>query len=118
MDNETRGVCLIINNEHFYDQNQKEIIDLRRYGTDMDASRLKNLFEQLKFHVKFELDLTEEQLRQTIQQFARDCEMYNYQAICLIILSHGTDGYIYGSDFENKINVSEHFIEMFFESIF
>ena len=107
MDIEPRGVCLIINNEHFYDHDGTEITDLRRFGTDMDASRLKNLFQQLKFHVKFELDLSGKMLRETIQEFARDCEInsHNYQAICVIILSHGTDGYIYGSDFDNKISV-------------
>ena len=97
MDNNPRGVCLIINNEHFYDHDNKEIMDMRRYGTDMDAARLKNLFEKLKFHVKFELDLTEKELRKTIQEFAKDCDLYAncYDAICLIILSHGTDGYIW-----------------------
>ncbi len=102
-----RGICLIINNEHFYDHDYKELPELRRYGTDMDASRLKKLFEKLKFQVQFEYDLNQNELKQSIQQFARDCEIFsnNYEAICLIILSHGTDGYIYGTDFENKINV-------------
>ena len=101
MENNPRGVCLIINNEHFYDQDHNEMLEMRRYGTDMDASRLKNLFEKLKFHVQFEYDLSEKQLRQTVQEFARDCDVNsnNYDAIGLIILSHGTDGYIYGSDY-------------------
>lgn len=110
MEREPRGICLIINNEHFYDNEHNELIELRRYGTDMDASRLKTLFEKLKFNVICEYDLTEKELRQSIQQFATDCDhnSNNYDAVCLIVLSHGTDGYIYGTDFENKINVCPH----------
>jgi hypothetical protein len=73
----------------------------------MDACRMKNLFQQLKFHVKFEVDLTVKEITETIKELARDCKTYShdYQAICLIILSHGSDGYVYGSDYDNKINV-------------
>lgn len=108
MTSEPRGICLIINNEHFYDNDQNEIQDLRRYGTDLDASRLKSLFEKLKFQIQFEYDLTETELKNKIQLFAIELDRngYQYDAACLIILSHGTDGYIYGVDFENKINVS------------
>jgi hypothetical protein len=108
MDSEPRGVCLLINNEHFYGgHNQEEMLDLRRYGTDMDASRLKNLFEKLKFTVNFKCDLTEADIRDEIRAFALDCEIngHAYDAIALIILSHGVDGYLNGTDYDNKINV-------------
>jgi hypothetical protein len=57
----------------------------------MDASRLKNLFQQLKLCVKIEHDLTVSQLTETIKELAKDCySSYNdYQAVCLVILSHG-----------------------------
>jgi hypothetical protein len=108
MESNPRGLCLIINNEHFYDANGIEMVQLRRYGTAMDASRLRNLFEKLNFDVQMKVDLTEQQMRQAIQKFANESEAnsFNYDAICLILLSHGTDGYVYGVDFENRINVS------------
>ena len=107
MEQNPRGICLIINNEHFYDQNNIENIEMRRHGTDMDASRLKNLFEKLNFQVEMFVDLREIDMRRVINEFANECEQNanRFDAICLIVLSHGTDGYIYGVDFENKLNV-------------
>ena len=81
---------------------------MRRFGTDMDASRLRNLFEKLRFQVEMFVDLREAEMRRVIAEFANECEMNAnaLDAICLIVLSHGTEGYIYGVDFENKLNVS------------
>ena len=103
-----RGICLIINNEHFYDQNGDEICNMRRYGTDMDASRLKSLFEKLNFNVELCVDLNEVDMRLKINTFAEDLDSKSkdFDAICLIILSHGTDGYVYGVDYQNRISVS------------
>jgi hypothetical protein len=101
-----RGVCLIINNENFF-ENGNKIEELRRYGTDMDASRLKNLFEKLNFRVDVFVDLRENEMRQYINNFANDTNLNaeSYDAICLIILTHGSDGYVHGVDLENKINI-------------
>lgn len=108
MEKKPRGKCMIINNEHFLDEHGKELTSVRRFGTDMDASRLKNLFEKLHFQVEMHVDQTEREMRHKIVSFANDCDSnaFDYDAICLILLSHGTDGYIYGTDFENRINVS------------
>lgn len=108
MEKTPRGLCLIINNEHFYDANGIEILSLRRHGTNMDASRLRNLFEKLNFKVEMRVDMNERDMRTKINQFAYESERdhNNYDCICLIILSHGTDGYVYTVDGENKINVS------------
>jgi len=113
MQNEPRGLCLIINNEHFYDVNGVELPQHRRYGTDMDASRLKNLFEKLSFCVEMRVDLTEREMRRHIHEFADKSDSQAYDAICLIILSHGTDGYIYGVDFENRINMDKDILNLF-----
>lgn len=101
-----RGVCLIINNENFF-ENGIAVEELRRYGTDMDASRLKNLFEKLNFRVDVFVDLRENEMRQAINNFANDSNVNakNHDAICLIILTHGSDGYVHGVDLENKINI-------------
>jgi hypothetical protein len=102
-----RGRCLIINNQHFYDINNIEQKEMRRYGTEMDAARLKNLFEQLHFRVEMFVDLMQQEMRDIITSLAFECESNSasIDAICLIILSHGTDGYVYGSDLERKLNV-------------
>ncbi len=81
---------------------------LRRNGTTMDASRLKNLFEKLHFSVEMCVDLNEKDMRSKINSYANQSRINSdaYDAICLIILSHGTDGYVYGVDYENRINVN------------
>jgi hypothetical protein len=99
---------MLIINEHFYDHNMVEFSELRRYGTDIDESRLRHLFEKLKFHVNIKCDLTEMEIREEIKRLEAECEANGngYDAITLIILSHCMDGYINGTDFDNKINVS------------
>lgn len=109
------GICLIINNEHFYDNDHNEMSELRRWGTDLDASRLKKLFEQLRFKVRFEYDLTEKEIKGAVQSLVSECHKNAgcYDSVCLVILSHGTDGYIYGTDFENKINLDKDVLNLF-----
>jgi len=109
------GLCLIINNEHFYDNDRNEMPELRRWGTDMDASRLKKLFEQMRFKVRFEYDLSEKDIKSAVQSLVSEChkKAANYDSVCLVILSHGTDGYIYGTDFENKINLDKDVLNLF-----
>lgn len=103
-----RGFCLIINNERFLDVHGDEMNELRRFGTDMDASRLRNLFEKLHFEVETHADLRESEIRRVVAAFAARCDASagELDAIALIILSHGTDGYVYGVDCENRINVN------------
>ncbi|CAF0754057.1 unnamed protein product [Brachionus calyciflorus] len=115
MEQNPRGICLIINNERFYDVNGVEMKSMRRYGTDMDASRLKNLFEKLNFSVEMFLDLKECEMREVINLLVNKCEMngHLFDAICFIVLSHGTDGYIYGSDYENKLNMDKDILNNF-----
>lgn len=115
MEKNPRGLCLLINNEHFYDEDGKEIMDMRRYGTDMDASRLKNLFEKLNFQVEMCVDQTEQEMRNKITLFANESDSNSliYDAICLIVLSHGTDGYVYGVDVENRINMDKDILSLF-----
>ena len=108
MEQMPRGICLIINNEHFYEQaGAPEALNMRRVGTDMDASRLANLFQKLNFHVHMHVDLTELEMRQRIHALAAECELKAdlIDAICLIVLTHGTDGYLHGCDINNKLNV-------------
>ncbi len=104
-----RGQCLIISNEHFYDSDNREIADMRRVGTSMDASRLKRLFEMFHFETDLKVDLSESEMRREIAQFAKENERYSqmYDACVLIILSHGTDGYIYGCDLNNRLKVKK-----------
>jgi hypothetical protein len=81
----------------------------------MDASRLKNLFEKLNFQVEMFVDLKECEMRQVINEFAQECEQNanRYEAISIIVLSHGTDGYIYGVDCENKLKMDTDVLNIF-----
>lgn len=101
-----RGLCLIINNETF-EENGQRLDELRRVGTAMDASRLKNLFEKLAFRVQVHVDLRECEMRQVFGQLANEANVIadRLDAICLIVLTHGSDGYLHGVDLENKINI-------------
>lgn len=115
MEKKPRGSCLIINNEHFYGADGIEMSILRRNGTTMDASRLKNLFEKLHFSVEMCVDLIEKDMRSKINSYANQSRINSdaYDAICLIILSHGTDGYVYGVDYENRINIERDILDLF-----
>lgn len=119
MERKPRGYCLIINNERFYDEHGAERPDLRRYGTDMDASRLTNLFEKLHFVVDVHVDLREAEMLEVVAEFAKRCDSHaaELDAIALILLSHGTDGYVYGVDCENRINVWIHYFLLFYFSV-
>ena len=78
MEKKPRGLCLIINNENFYDENGVEIATHKRYGTNMDASRLKNLFEKLHFVVEMCVDMSEKDMRIKISQFAKEAQFNSH----------------------------------------
>ncbi|RNA05717.1 caspase [Brachionus plicatilis] len=115
MEQVARGICLIISNERFYDANGVEIGVMRRYGTDKDAARLRNLFEKLNFNVEMFVDLKEAEMRQVIGLLVNKCDSHGhlFDAICFVVLSHGTDGYVYGVDYENKLNMDKDILNMF-----
>lgn len=103
MKQKPRGLCLIISNKVFYDNNGSEIPMLNRRGTEHDAARLQRLFEQLHFIVELKEQLTTDQMRTAFNEFARRLEIGKdlYDAMTVIIMTHGSDtntDHVYGVD--------------------
>lgn len=93
MRSKNRGICLIINNIDF----EMESLPTRK-GSDMDAYRFKVIFKQLGFSVECKRNLTSEKMRATFRQVAARCES-KHDALVVILLSHGTESGIFGTDF-------------------
>jgi hypothetical protein len=94
-----RGYCLIINNVSF-DNNIFE----ERLGSDADAKRLDEVFQELGFKVYLKRNKTKEEMFKLCDQMV--IQINNYQttnmkpmdAFVLIILSHGTENAVYSTD--------------------
>lgn len=87
-----RGICLIINNVEF----DLEMLTNRK-GSDMDAFRFKDIFKQLGFTVECKRNLTSDKMRAIFKQVSALCSS-KHDALIVILLSHGTESGIYGSD--------------------
>nr|XP_033799427.1 caspase-7 isoform X1 [Geotrypetes seraphini] len=87
------GRCVIINNKNFDAQTGMPT----RGGTDKDAGDLFQCFCHLGFKVKVYNDYTCDQMQKLLEQAAEenhnDCACF-----ACIFLSHGEEGFIYGTD--------------------
>ncbi|CAF1643001.1 unnamed protein product, partial [Adineta ricciae] len=103
-----RGYCLLINNVDAF-----KTMEVRQ-GSDVDASKLKSLFEQLGFTVLPRRNLTYTEMINVIENFAKLIEEKKDSCDCsvVIILSHGGNGTIYAVD-ELAVNIDEHIISVF-----
>jgi len=86
-----RGLCLIINNEKFDVQTE-------RRGSNVDANNLDILFEQLGFKNVVRSNLSAIELKKEVAQFAQSEAHANSQMAVVIVLSHGENGCIFGTD--------------------
>lgn len=92
MQSDQRGICLIVNNVNF----DLEMFPQRK-GSDMDAFRFKEIFKQLGFTIESKRNLTAEKMKAVFKQVAARCTT-KYDALVVILLSHGTESGIYGTD--------------------
>ncbi|CAI2351470.1 unnamed protein product [Caenorhabditis sp. 36 PRJEB53466] len=92
-----RGMCLIINNEHFEQMPT-------RNGTKADKDNITNLFRCMGYTVMCKDNLTARGILLAVRDFAK-CEMHGDSAI-LVILSHGEENVIIGVD-DTSVNVQE-----------
>ncbi|PIC35007.1 hypothetical protein B9Z55_014495 [Caenorhabditis nigoni] len=92
-----RGLCLIINNEHFEQMPT-------RNGTKADKDNITNLFRCMGYTVICKDNLTGREMLSTIRSFGRN-DMHGDSAI-LVILSHGEENVIIGVD-DVSVNVHE-----------
>lgn len=89
-----RGQALIIN------VNEVEGKPPRR-GTDIDRDNLHNLLTQLHFNVLVYNDqdkLSAEEIGKKLQKFAMLDDHYQADCCVVCLLSHGEDGYLFGTD--------------------
>nr|XP_034311529.1 caspase-7 [Crassostrea gigas] len=99
MDYPNRGKAIIINNKTF---NAGTGLNVRE-GMDQDASALYNCLSKLKFDVDLKHNRTADEIKATLQKAAKLDHRDNDCFICAI-LSHGGDGYIWGTDRMIPIN--------------
>ncbi|XP_069467955.1 caspase-7-like isoform X3 [Ambystoma mexicanum] len=87
------GKCIIINNKNFHPSTDMCI----RNGTDKDAGDLQRCFKTLGFEVSVKNDQTCEQMESLLQKVAQE-DHSEYACFACILLSHGEEGLIYGTD--------------------
>lgn len=87
------GKCIIINNKNFDDVTEMNV----RNGTDIDAGNLLRCFNSLGFHVDVLNDQTCYQMKNKLQDVSQENHS-NSACFACILLSHGDEGKIYGTD--------------------
>lgn len=81
---EPKGYCLILNYKKF---DNPEISE--RFGTDVDAESLEELFDDLSFKVRRHDNLKKEETRQELFKIGSETDHSMYSCFVLCILSHG-----------------------------
>ncbi|XP_059175774.1 caspase-3-like isoform X2 [Physella acuta] len=90
-----RGVAVIINNRSFNSRTNMG----ERAGTDVDAESMHRLLNILGFEIIQRNNLTAEEMRLILQTVAAQDHTDNSCFVC-IILTHGDEGYVFGTDRE------------------
>ncbi|XP_046820105.1 caspase-1-like [Vespa crabro] len=84
MNYDNRGKCVIFNHAIFEDKNLNE-----RKGTDIDTTRIKDVFTQLGFEVLIYDNLTYVEVKDIISKLSNEDHSKN-DCICIFVLTHGT----------------------------
>ena len=82
MKRKPRGMCIIVNNYRFDDN------ELHRHGAKVDEKALKDLFENLSFDVKIYPNLSACKMRHLAADIAKK-DHRKYNALIFIVMSHG-----------------------------
>ena len=99
MNHARRGYALVINNKVFEPK-----LDMgRRDGTDRDAASLDLSLTKLGFHVKVCHNATAGHMRDILLKFSKMDHSNNDCFVC-VIMSHGDNGIVYGTDQEVEID--------------
>ncbi|XP_025018784.1 caspase-3 isoform X2 [Python bivittatus] len=93
MDYPEMGICILVNNKHFQPTTGMTL----RSGTDADAALVFDTFRTLGYNVKPYNDLSCKQIIDVLQNIAKDDHRKRNSFAC-VLLSHGDDGLIYGTD--------------------
>jgi len=89
-----KKLCYIINNETFHPSLNLSV----RTGTQKDFAKLMILFKKLDFTVENHKNCTASQIISNLQTLSKSKELGEYSIFILIIMSHGDEGIIYGTD--------------------
>ncbi|XP_068807782.1 caspase-7 isoform X1 [Struthio camelus] len=93
MDYKKVGKCIIINNKNFEERTGMGT----RNGTDKDAGDLSKSFRNLGFEVCTYNDQSRDDMEQLLKQAAEE-DHSDAACFACILLSHGEEGLIYGTD--------------------
>lgn len=93
MNFEKTGKCIIINNKNFEEKTGMS----PRTGTDRDAEALMKCFRNLGFDVCVYNDCTCERMNALLKEASKE-DHKNSACFACILLTHGEDGYVYGTD--------------------
>nr|XP_006821694.1 PREDICTED: caspase-7-like [Saccoglossus kowalevskii] len=101
-----RGRVIIINNKNF----EKETGMNLRSGTDVDAFNIVNSFQRLGFETTHYNDLSVRKMLAVMKIVSRD-DFSDCDCVAFIILSHGDDGIVYGTDGTLEVDTITEFFQ-------
>ncbi|KAF1384380.1 hypothetical protein PFLUV_G00117730 [Perca fluviatilis] len=105
MDYPCIGTCLIINNKNFHSSTGMSA----RNGTDEDAAAAKKTFSKLGYKVNVNNDQTVAEMKQLLSSASKEDHSKSASFVC-VLLSHGDEGVIYGTDgFEKLEELTKYF---------
>uniref|UniRef100_A0A673X8L0 Caspase 7, apoptosis-related cysteine peptidase n=1 Tax=Salmo trutta TaxID=8032 RepID=A0A673X8L0_SALTR len=93
MSHQRVGKCIIINNKNFDEKTGMNV----RNGTDRDAGELFKCFKSLGFDVCIYNDQTCEKMERLLREASEE-DHSDSSCFACILLSHGEEGMIYGTD--------------------
>ncbi|XP_030594929.1 caspase-3-like [Archocentrus centrarchus] len=99
MDYPCIGICLIINNKNFH-----RSTGLRtRSGTDVDGANVAQTFLNLGYKIQVFNDQTVAQMNKLMLSASKQDHKNNASFVC-VLLSHGDEGVIYGTDGPERLD--------------
>ncbi|XP_078117195.1 caspase-3-like isoform X2 [Sander vitreus] len=105
MDYPCIGTCLIINNKNFHRSTGMGA----RNGTDEDVDAAIKTFSELGYKVNVNTDRTVAEMKQLLYSASKEDHSKSASFAC-VLLSHGDEGVIYGTDgFEKLEKLAEYF---------
>lgn len=96
MSSSPRGFALVISNVNF---DASTGLDARK-GGEVDEEVLRKVFTELDYQTIVHRNLTAQDMAKCIEDLARRPEHENMDSLVVCLLSHGTDGAVYGTDAE------------------
>ena len=97
MTSDPRGFCLIFNVfefPHLPADDERRI----RKGSEGEAKRLSQVFQQLHFKPKIIDNPKKEEIESVVEEYSKNPELKEHDCIVVIVLSHGRVGGFEGSD--------------------